>query len=61
MNTKIIKKRGPLSTQLSDYYHLFLVKIAKMPQERAMTEEEEARMVKLFSKINSLKREIENA
>lgn len=48
-----------LAQQFDEYYHLFLLKIARLPQEKALTKEEEKRLVELFSKINSLKRELE--
>lgn len=48
-----------LAQQFDEYYHLFLLKIARLPQEKAMTEAEEARLVTLFTKLNSIKRELE--
>ncbi len=48
-----------LAQQFDEYYHLFLLKIARLPQDKALTKEEEGRLIELFSKINSLKRELE--
>ncbi|MBY0472801.1 hypothetical protein K2Q00_00740 [Patescibacteria group bacterium] len=48
-----------LAQQFDEYYHLFLLKIARLPQDKALTKEEEDRLIELFSKINSLKRELE--
>lgn len=48
-----------LAQQFDEYYHLFLLKIARLPQEKALSKEEEARLVELFTKLNSLKRELE--
>ena len=48
-----------LAQQFDEYYHLFLLKIARLPQEKALSQEEEARLVELFTKLNSLKRELE--
>lgn len=57
--TQHASKDSVLAQQFDEYYHLFLLKIARLPQDKALTKEEEDRLIELFSKINSLKRELE--
>lgn len=52
-------KDSVLAQQFDEYYHLFLLKIARLPQEKALSKTEEERLTALFSKLNSLKRELE--
>ncbi len=62
LNDKPIRStsnEGRVDQHFTDLYQLFLVKVAKMPQEGAMSEQEEKRLIELFSKLNSLKRELE--
>ncbi len=48
-----------LARQFDEYYHLFLLKIARLPQDKALTKTEEERLAALFAKLNSIKRELE--
>jgi len=57
--TKHTSKDSVLAQQFDEYYHLFLLKIARLPQEKALTKAEEKRLIELFSKLNTLKRELE--
>lgn len=64
LNDRPVKHRSKdsaLAQQFDEYYHLFLLKIARLPQEKALTGAEEARLIELFSKLNSIKRELEVA
>ena len=47
-----------LEQQFSDYYHLFLVKIARLPQEEALSITQERRLIRLFQEVLKRKRQI---
>lgn len=51
--------KDDLARQFDDYYHLFLMKVARMPQDKALTHKEEERLITLFSKLNTLKRKLD--
>lgn len=47
-----------LSEQFDELYHLFLVKVARLPQEEPLSRIDERRLIELFTKINDIKREM---
>lgn len=53
MKTKHTRER------FNDLFHLFLVKITRLPQETALTRTQEKRLIRLFGEINKVKRALE--
>ena len=47
-----------LSERFDELYHLFLVKVARLPQEEPLSRIDERRLIELFTKINDIKREM---
>lgn len=45
--------------RFNDLFHLFLVKVARIPQEAPLTPAQEERLVRLFGEINKIKRALE--
>ena len=44
--------------QFNDFYHLFLAKVARLPQEGTVSMAEEKRLIRLFQELLKLKRHI---
>ena len=47
-----------LEQQFNDFYHLFLTKIARLPQEEPLSMAQEKRLIRLFQELLKLKRQI---
>ena len=49
----------PQGERFDDLYHLFLAKIARLPLDPALNEAEEARLIRLFTELNTARRNLE--